>query len=164
MEFRAAQAAGAHLTLREHREKTLRSMWAGLVGLFLVRNKCGSIEVLFVPTPSLDRFEIFQNSVWVALFSDMDQGTRFPRAMRFPHASLIYRMQEAECLAIRRSPTTRRFEISRTTTDDQFGGLFLEMTGQELTPQLLAELTSEYEDTAHRFCSSIRMEPAPWPQ
>ncbi|MFF7068113.1 hypothetical protein [Streptomyces pseudovenezuelae] len=163
-EYRVAQASESSLTLQEIRESTLRSIWAGLVGLFLVRNKCGSIEVLLVSTPSLDRFEIFQNSAWVTLFSDMDQGTRFPRAMRFPHESLIYRMQEAECLAIRRSPTTRRFEISRTTTEEEFVSLFSALTGQDLTPELLTELRTNYEGTANRFRSSIRPQPAPWPR
>jgi hypothetical protein len=160
LEYRAAQAAGAHMSLDEHRRKTLRSIYAGLVGLFLTRNKCGSIEVLFVSAPALDRFEIFQNSVWISQFSDMDQETIFPRALRFSHASLIYRIQEAECLAIRRSPSTRRFEISRTTTEEDFVGLFREMTGKELTPQFRADLTADFEGTAGRFRSSIRMDAA----
>ncbi|MFF4895743.1 hypothetical protein [Streptomyces sp. NPDC001068] len=164
LEYRAAQAGEAQRTLQEIRESTLRSIWAGLVGLFLVRNRCGSIEVLLVPTPSLDRFEIFQNSAWVTLFTDMDQGTTFPSTMRFPQQSLIYRMQEAECLAIRRSPSTRRFEISRATTEQEFASLFARMTGQDLTPQLLVELTAAYEGTADRFRSAVQLHPSPWPR
>ena len=164
LEYRAAQAAGGQTSIPELREKTLRSIHSGLVGLFLTRNKCGSIEVLLVSTPALDRFEMFQHSVWISLFSDMDQGTLFPRAMRFSRSSLIHRMQGAECLAIRRSPTTRRFEISRTTTEEEFVGLFRDMTGKELTPQLLAELTADYEGTAGRFRTAIRANGPGWPR
>ncbi|MFG2375083.1 hypothetical protein ACGFY9_26825 [Streptomyces sp. NPDC048504] len=162
LEYRATQAAGDRTSIPELREKTLRSIHAGLVGLFLARNKCGSIEVLLVSTPALDRFEIFQHSVWISLFSDMDQGTLFPRAMRFSKASLLHRMQGAECLAIRRSPATRRFEISRTTTEEDFVALFRDMTGKELTPELLTDLTADVEGTAGRFRTAIRADGPAW--
>jgi hypothetical protein len=142
-------------SFQEQLDTTRRSVLVGFMGLFLQRHRCGSIEVLLTDSPILDRIELFRQAAWVTLFSDMDRGLIFPRSLRFSHDSIIYRMQESDCLRVRRSPSTRRFEINRDMSAEQFAVTFKQMTGEELTQSLESELSEEFSSFRERFGKSI---------
>lgn len=156
LRYRLAQQSVGARSPDELRQHMRRSLLSGLVGLFEARHSCDSIEILFIQEPALDRFELFDASVWVSLFSDMDRGTVFPRTVRFPRDSIIYRMQQSELSRIRRSPSTRRFEITVSTSRDDVVGLFFEaMTGDTLDDVLFHELSEEFERSRARFLGSV---------
>ena len=50
----------------------------GLVGLYLARSRCSRMEVTVISDPPLDRLEMFDDSVWVTLYSDAARARRVP--------------------------------------------------------------------------------------
>jgi len=62
-----------------------------LVGLFEIRARCQTIEILITAEVSPDRFEIFDDEIYVTLFDPSSPIQReFPSSLRFGRDSVIY--------------------------------------------------------------------------
>jgi hypothetical protein len=111
------------------RGEILGDLKTGLTGLYLARHEVAAIEVILTSSPSLDRFETLRDAVWITLYSGGGERARFPRTLRFPAMSIMYKLQMSECSQLRDSPRVRRFEVTRNTDEAQFRGMLVKMLG-----------------------------------
>jgi len=120
----------------------------GLVGLYVARGRCTRIDVTVTSNPPADRFELFDDSIWVALFSQAGgASTPYPRTLRFQRSSFIYTMQHSEFVRICNSRTALHECIYPDTDRDEFIAVFEKITGRRLTVKRLETL----EDAFHTF-------------
>ncbi len=146
------------LDLEGIRGQIKRDIALGIVGLFEAYQKCAIMELILTPIPLLDRYEIFRDAIWVTLYSDPGQGTRFPRSLRFPASSVMYRMQEADCLQTRNHPSTRLIEFPRQLSTSDILEKFQEITGEGITEEEHRRLVDDFRKLAAGFAraSGIR--------
>ncbi|WP_370969168.1 hypothetical protein [Amycolatopsis sp. cg9] len=117
----------------------------GLVGLFLARSRCASVDITVVADPPLDRLEMFDDSVWVSLYSDVRGATKlYPRSLRFTEGSFLYNMERAEFVRVSQSRTGRHFRITSATTRTDFLALFEKITGSPLSEEQFRELEAKF--------------------
>ncbi|MEW2302552.1 hypothetical protein AB0958_21700 [Streptomyces sp. NPDC006655] len=138
-------------SVEEIRSTVSRDIRVGLVGLMEACRRCSSIQLILTPTPLLDRYEIFRNAIWVTMFSAKGTGLVFPRTLRFQENSVIYRMQEAECLQTRHHPGVRVLEIPRLSSDREFMDFYEVVTGARISSQGMTELREAYREFASGF-------------
>jgi hypothetical protein len=123
----------------------------GLIGLLEARLMCRSIQLILTPTPGIDRYEIFRDSIWVTLYSDKGPGRTFPRALRFAEESILYRSKEAECAYERENPSSRVIDIPRSTSPQEKLALFDEVFGTHVTTHDYESMRAEYRSFARQF-------------
>lgn len=124
----------------------------GLVGLFMARTRCTCVDITVVTDPPLDRMEMFDDSVWITLYSDTGGATSvFPRSLRFSGNSFLYTMERAEFSRIGNSRYGRHFLITPDTTRKDFLALFEQVTGGSLTEAELAELEMKFHEFRKEF-------------
>jgi hypothetical protein len=117
----------------------------GLVGLFLARSRCAQVDITVVADPPLDRLEMFDDSVWVSLYSDVRGATKlYPRSLRFTEGSFLYNMERAEFVRVSQSRTGRHFRITSATTRADFLALFEKITGSPLSEEQFRELEGKF--------------------
>lgn len=117
----------------------------GLVGLYLARSRCSRVDITAVPDPQIDRLELFDNSVWLTLFSGMSGATtQYPRTLRFSENSFLYAMERAEFLHATNSRTAHHITIQPDTTRPEFQTLFAKVTGTPLTDEEFAALEARF--------------------
>lgn len=142
------------LTVEAIRDKITRDIVLGLAGIFEACRKCAIMELILTPMPLLDRYEIFRDAIWVTLYSDPGQGMKFPRTIRFPASSIMYLMQQADCLQTRAHPNTRVIQFPRTITNADMIGIFEEVTGQMITNDERDRLRQDFIKFADNFARS----------
>lgn len=145
------------LSIERIREKTLEDLIVGIVGLFAARHRCASLELILTPRLPLDRFEMFRDSIWVTLFTDPGQGTKFPRTLRFGSASVVYRMNEAEFLQTKSHPTSRLIQLSRRQDDSKLCEVLEDIQGKPCTPAAAAELLAKFEAFAETYRRELNL-------
>lgn len=127
----------------------------GLVGLYVARSRCTRIDVTVIGNPPLDRFEIFDDSVWVTLFSDPAAvGVAHPRMLRFARASFLYAMQRSELIRICNGRAGQHLVMHPDTTLEEFLTLFEQVTGRALSALTYDDLTRRFHTVASEFASS----------
>ena len=128
----------------------------GLVGLYLARLRCSGIFLSVTKSPSLDRFEIFDDSVWVTLFSDASRpASTYPRALRFGRSSFVYTMQRRDFQRATADAPTHVIEPS--TTEAEFVDLFERLTGDRLTFVQLAKLQEDFNVFRRSFMADANL-------
>ena len=137
----------------EIREKLQKDIDLGIVGLFEAAHNCAILELILTPMPMLDRYEIFRDAIWVTLFSDPGKGTSFPRTLRFSASSVMYLMQQADCLQIRSHPSSRLIQ-PRTISDADLLSKFNEITGQTITREEYAKLRKDFHSFTDDFAKA----------
>ncbi len=142
------------LNLEQIRTRVKQDIRRGMVGLFEAAHKCAILELILTPMPSLDRYEIFRDAIWVTLFSDPGQGTLFPRTLRFSASSMMYLMQQADCLQVRGHPSARLIQFPRVVTEANTIEMFEEITGDKITKDEYAALVDEFRKFANQFARS----------
>ena len=142
------------LTVERIRDVVRHDIALGLVGLFGACHRCALMELILTPMPMLDRYEIFRDAIWVTLYSDPGQGMKFPRALRFPASSVMYLMQQADCLQTRNHPSSRLIQFPRSLADADMLRMFEDITGESLTKAQLDKLTSDFGKFAERFAQT----------
>jgi hypothetical protein len=124
----------------------------GLVGLFLARSRCAQVEITVVADPPLDRLEMFDDSVWLTLYSDIGgASTLYPRTLRFTEGSFMYNMERTEFLRVCNSRTGRHFPITPSTTRQDFLSLFEKITGNRLSEEKFQDLESKFHAFRKEF-------------
>jgi hypothetical protein len=123
----------------------------GLVGLYLARSRCSRIEVTVITDPPLDRLEIFDESVWVTLYSDANTTAEFPRTLRFSEGSFIYNMERAEFGRVFASPHANHLVITPATSREDFRKQFGKITGSPLSEEQFLELNAEFYNFLREF-------------
>jgi hypothetical protein len=141
----------ADFSLDQIREKIRRDIALGIVGLFEACRKCAIMELILTPMPLLDRYEIFRDAIWVTLYSDPGQGMSFPRTLRFPASSVMYLMQEADCMQVVSHPNARVIKFPRTITNADMLKIYEEITGQALAQDEYKQLREEFLKFAEGF-------------
>jgi len=136
------------------RDNIRRDIALGAVGIFEACRRCAFIELILTPMPLLDRYEIFRDALWVTLYSDPGQGMTFPRTLRFPPSSVMYLMQQADCLQTRAHPNTRVIQFPRTITDADVTEMFEDITGQAITQDEYKRLREDFTKFAEDFARS----------
>jgi hypothetical protein len=132
----------------EIQARLYENICTALVGLYVARGRCNRIDVTLASNPPADRFELFDDSIWVTLFSDSrDVCTPYPRTLRFQRSSFIYNMQHSEFLRVCNSRTALHECIYPDTDRDEFIALFEKITGRRLSPKRLEAI----EDTFQTF-------------
>ncbi|GAA3874614.1 hypothetical protein GCM10022243_44470 [Saccharothrix violaceirubra] len=131
----------------------------GLVGLYLARSRCARIDVTIVPDPPLDRLELFDDSAWLALYSNTNAGVvrLYPRTLRFTEGSFLYGMERAEFLRISNSKAGRHLVITPSTGREEFLDRFRLVTGTALTDRGFAELQEKFHAFRREFSASAQL-------
>ena len=102
------------------RDRVRHEVKTGLIGLFEVRSDYRSLTILLTSSPTLDRFEVMNNAVWITLFTDVTgSALPYPSAVRFDNDSLLYRMQRREITQLQHNPSIRKYSVTRATPDRQ---------------------------------------------
>lgn len=131
----------------------------GLVGLYVVRDRCTRIDVTVMPNPPVDRFELFDDSIWVALFSDAGGTTTpYPRTLRFLRNSFIYSMEHSEFVRISNSRVAVHERICPDTDREEFLALFEKITGRHLTARRLEALEGVFHSFRRDFAASAQLD------
>lgn len=139
------------LSIDDIRNKIRSDIALGVAGLLEACRKCGLFELILTPMPLLDRYEIFRDAVWVTLYSDPGQGTNFPRTLRFPASSIMYLMQQADCIQVRAHPNARVIPFPRAAAPDDLLKLFEDITGEPVTQDEYQRLKGEFTKFADDF-------------
>lgn len=107
------------LSLAKARSDLINDIWMSIVGAHVIRRMSNRIEFCLLADPPIDRSEIFDEEMFLTLYSDPDSsGFRFPSTCRFPKDSMIYQMHTKDCTRLFVSPYTVRFEIPRDNKPD----------------------------------------------
>ena len=123
----------------------------GLVGLYLARSRCSRMEVTVISDPPLDRLEIFDDSVWVTLYSDAHEPAEYPRTLRFSEGSFIYNMERAEFGRISASRHAQHLVITPDMSRQEFISRFEKITNSRLTEEQFVELSGEFSNFVRQF-------------
>ena len=123
----------------------------GLIGLYLARSRCSRLEVTVVSDPPLDRLEIFDDSVWVTLYSDAHAPAEYPRTLRFSEGSFIYNMERAEFGRISASRHAHHLVITPDLSRREFIARFEKITNSRLSEKQFGELTAEFSAFVREF-------------
>lgn len=136
------------------KDQIRRDVALGVIGIVEACRKCAIMELILTPMPLLDRYEIFRDAIWVTLYSDPGQGMRFPRTLRFPASSVMYRMQQADCLQTRSHPNARVIQFPRTLNDAEILEIFEDITGESITLEEYKRLRDDFVKFAEEFGNS----------
>ena len=109
------------------------------------------MEVTVISDPPTDRLEIFDDSVWVTLYSDARSTDEYPRTLRFSEGSFIYNMERAEFGRISVSRHAHHMVIKPDTTREDFIAQFEKVTGTRLTEEQFLELNAEFYNFLREF-------------
>ncbi|MFL6120308.1 hypothetical protein [Actinophytocola sp.] len=123
----------------------------GLVGLYLARSRCSRMEVTVISDPPLDRLEIFDDSVWVTLYSDAHAPAEYPRTLRFSEGSFIYNMERAEFGRISASRHAHHLVITPDLSRQEFIARFEKITNSRLTEEQFLELNQQFYEFLREF-------------
>jgi hypothetical protein len=124
----------------------------GLVGLYLARSRCSRVDITVVADPQPDRLEMFDSSVWIALFSAASGATApYPKTLRFSEGSFLYAMERTEFLHVCNSRTAHHFAITPDTSQAEFLTLFGKITGTPLTDAGLDGLAEKFREFQQAF-------------
>jgi hypothetical protein len=129
----------------------------GLLGLYLARSRCSRIDVTVIADPPLDRLEMFDESVWITLYSDSGPTMLYPRTLRFTEGSFIYNMERAEFGRLRNTREARHVVITPDTTKGDFLAQFDKVTGIRLTDDRFQELEAKFHAFRHEFSLAAEM-------
>jgi hypothetical protein len=123
----------------------------GLVGLYLARSRCTRMEVTVISDPPIDRMEIFDDSVWVTLYSDARSTNEYPRTLRFLEGSFIYNMERAEFGRFSASPHAQHLVITPSSTREDFITQYEKISGTRLTEEEFLELNNDFYKFLREF-------------
>jgi hypothetical protein len=153
------QGDGAAGGYAEIRARLYEEICIGLVGLYVARGRCTRIDVTVTSSPPVDRFELFDDSIWVALFSDATSASApHPRTMRFLSSSFIYHMQHNEFVRISNSSTCLHVSLYPDTDRDEFIALFEKITGRRLSVRRLEALEDAFHCFRCEFVSRVHLD------
>lgn len=149
---------GADGDYDEIRERLKEQIKIGLAGLHTARGRCSRIDVTIVSDPPLDRLELFDDSVWMTLYSNTAGVLRpYPRTLRFTESSFLYAKERAEFLRISNSKAGYHFVLTPGTTNDDFLALFEKITGEPLTENGFRELEGKFHAFRREFSASAQL-------
>ncbi|MCE7010673.1 hypothetical protein LWC34_48905 [Kibdelosporangium philippinense] len=141
------------------RAQLIEEISIGIVGLFLARSRCTTIDIAVISDPPLDRTEIFDDSVWLTLYSDVGGVTSlYPRTLRFSEGSFIYGMQRAEFQRMRDTRTAQKFVITPDTSRQEFLALFEKITSTPLSEEGFGQLERKFHDFREEFTKAAGLE------
>lgn len=147
--LRREEAGVDYETIQKRLHEEIR---IGLVGLYLARSRCGQVNITVIADPPLDRLEMFDDSVWVTLYSDIGGArTLYPRTLRFTEGSFMYNMERAEFLRVCNSRSGRHFPITSSTTRQDFLALFEKITGSTLSEEQFHKLEGKFHAFRKEF-------------
>lgn len=130
LDYRARHEAGSGNAeaFLAAKKRILDGILMSIVGAYSIRHRIDNLVLYFTSTPNVDRIELCDSDIYVALFSDMPgYGTSFPRTARFDHESLIYRMFSIDCDNLLSSRYLTRLSISGISSEDEFIGRLREL-------------------------------------
>ena len=141
----------ANIDIDTIQARLLEEIRMGLVGLYLARSRCSRMEVTVISDPPLDRLEIFDDSVWVTLYSDAHAPAEYPRTLRFSEGSFIYNMERAEFGRISASRHAHHLVITPDLSRQEFIARFEKITNSRLTEEQFLELNAEFYNFLREF-------------
>ncbi|WNV84257.1 hypothetical protein [Umezawaea sp. Da 62-37] len=131
----------------------------GLVGLFLARGRCSRIDVTIISDLPVERLELFDDSVWLSLYSNTSAGVirLYPRTLRFSEGSFLYGMERAEFLRVSKSRAGQHFVIGPNTTRVEFFALFEKITGASLSDSDFQSLEEKFHTFRREFSAFAQL-------
>ena len=142
-------------------EKRLREeIHVGLAGLYLARSRCSRVDLTVVDDPPVNRLEIFDESVWLSLFTEPDgAGLLYPRTLRFAAASLNYGIARAEFMQTCNSRNDKHYAITPETSRAEFFDIFKRITRITLTEDSFHTLVGRFQDFQQDFTIAAKLLP-----
>lgn len=149
--------APANVDVETIQERLHEEIRMGLVGLYLARSRCSRMEITVISDPPLDRLEIFDDSVWVTLYSDAHAPARYPRTLRFSEGSFIYNMERAEFGRISAARHAHHLVITPDLTRQEFITRFEKITNSSLTEEQFLELNAQFYNFLREFSVTAQL-------
>lgn len=147
-----------HSSYQDIQSRLYAEVCVGLVGLYVARDRCSRIDITVMSNPPADRFEVFDDSVWVSLYSDPTGACMpYPRTLRFLRSSFIYNMQRSEILRISNSRSELHVQLDPATDLDEFFALFEKITGRRLSGKSCKTLEDEFHAFRMQFAASAHL-------
>jgi hypothetical protein len=123
-------------------KKTYQSILASLrediidtmIGLREASSRCRCMYLHLVPRPQLNRFEIFDDCIFISLYTDKSPGKTYPRTMLFPKESMLYEVFAAETRELANLEVGRH-RLRPTTTDQELINLIKSRGFDNFGPQ-----------------------------
>jgi hypothetical protein len=148
----AIRHAGAGADAETVRAQLYDEIRIGLVGLYLARSHCSRMDITLIADPPVDRVEMFDDSVWITLYSDPGADSPlYPRTLRFSEGSFIYNMERADFERISSSRHARHLLITPDITRASFLAQFERVTGSHLSARQFANLELQFHQFRQEF-------------
>lgn len=149
-----AQQEGVDADIESIQARLHEEICIGLVGLYLARSHCARTDITMIADPPLDRVEMFDESVWITLYSDNAAGSSlYPRTLRFSEGSFIYNMERAEFARLAGVRSARRMIITPDMDRRDFAAGYELVTGTRLTARQFTELADKFHCFRQRFAT-----------
>ncbi|GAA2982301.1 hypothetical protein [Actinokineospora diospyrosa] len=153
-----ARHQGASADYEEIQRTLHQEIRIGLVGLYLARGRCAGIDVTVIADPPLDRVELFDDCVWITLYSAVAGApSLYPRTLRFSEGSFIYDMQRAEFARVHAARDAHRFTLTPDTSRAEFREHVGAITGSALSDTEFAELEAGFHRFRHEFSTKAEL-------
>ncbi|MEV0529919.1 hypothetical protein AB0I66_41580 [Streptomyces sp. NPDC050439] len=134
------------LTFEQARQALVDGVHLTLVGAYLTRVRFDRCEICLTADPNLDRVEIFDDDIYLALFTDTENETfPFPLGLRFNKGSLLYQTNQRECSRLLASPYAIKFEVPKNLSEFEYCA-FLQQLGVQLSHAAFLEFRDRYEE------------------
>ncbi len=121
------------------------------------RSRCSRMEVTVISDPPLDRLEIYDDSVWVTLYSDAHSPAEYPRTLRFSEGSFIYNMERAEFGRISASRHAHHLVITPDLKRQEFIARYEKITNSTLTEEQFLELNAQFYNFLREFSVTAQL-------
>lgn len=124
----------------------VEEVWLSIVGALKVRPKCGRIEFCFVADPPNDRYEIFDDEIYVSYFTDRrSKDLPFPLTEKHGRESREYQRQLADVNSLFNSTYTDKLEIPQDESVEELI-LGLRAIGLALDLDRYNSLSAKFEE------------------
>ncbi|MEU5882696.1 hypothetical protein [Spirillospora sp. NPDC047279] len=99
--------------LDEGRKKVIHDIHLALAGMQSIHAHFDELQLCFTQDPFIDRVEIFDQEIYVELFSDVSEARSFPPTVRFSRESVAYQTHYRDCSRLLSSSLVRKVTIQR---------------------------------------------------
>lgn len=126
-----------------------------LFGLFEHRHRHDRISLYLNPAPDLDRIEILDDCVYLALFSGSEQNRRFPRTLKFSGASFVCRTARRSAARVMASQASVRFDLSPQTGPEELMRFYASHLDRRIDEAEFGSLKANYASFESEFAHAV---------
>ncbi len=135
-------------------KKQLDAIYETIVAARLVSAKCRCVTVHLLNEPQVDRVELFDNAMYLTLYSDSPEtGTRFPKTVRFDSTSILYKIYSTQ-LSRSRDTAAESLVLKPSTSDEELCEILIKL-GKASDVYVLRKYEIQFKTFANQFRDDI---------